>query len=233
MPQPSKVNWFQSVPFILMHVVCLAVFWVGWSWTAVLVALVVYAARVFGLTGFYHRYFSHRTFKTYRWVHFLGALLGNSAAQRGPLWWAAHHRNHHRNADTELDAHSPRLMGFWRSHTVWFLTYKNFATNQRAVPDLMKYPELRFVDRFDYLGPAILIAGLLGLGTVLDRYAPQLVERLAAVGLGILRLDSPPVSRDVLDQFGCPPLWQTTIRHRRRQPQQRLARAVHVRRRLA
>jgi stearoyl-CoA desaturase (delta-9 desaturase) len=174
MDDDSRIDWYRSIPFALMHLGCCAVIWVGWSWTAVAVAALLYAARVFALTAFYHRYFSHRSFKTTRWFSFLCGLLGNAAAQRGPIWWAAHHRNHHRSADTPQDAHSPRMMGFLRSHMLWFLTRANYRTNERAVPDLVKRPELRFIDRFDYVGPLLLGLATFGLGALLHRYAPQL-----------------------------------------------------------
>jgi len=82
---PPKVDWIRSIPFLAVHLVCLGVIWVGWSWTAVAVAVAFYYIRMFAITGWYHRYFSHRTFKTTRTVQFLFALLGGSCAQRGPL----------------------------------------------------------------------------------------------------------------------------------------------------
>lgn len=172
--QAESIDWIRSIPFILLHVACLAVFFVGWSWTAVGVAVFVYCARVFGLTAFYHRYFSHRSFKTFRWVHFLGAMLGASAVQRGPIWWAAHHRSHHKHSDGEEDVHSPVQHGFLWSHLGWFLTKENFRTNFKLVPDLTKFPELRFVDRFELLAPTLLGVSMYVLGLVLEAYAPQL-----------------------------------------------------------
>ncbi len=157
-----------------MHLACLAIFWVGWSWTAIGVAVFVYFARVFALTAFYHRYFSHRSFKTTRWFQFLGALLGSSAGQRGPIWWAAHHRDHHRHSDTEHDVHSPRQHGFWWSHMFWFTTREAFQTNTRVVKDWLRFPELRFVDRFDFIAPALLAGSMFGLGMALERWVPQL-----------------------------------------------------------
>ncbi len=164
------IDWLRCIPFILLHVGCLAVIWVGWSWPAVLVAALLYALRVFALTAFYHRYFSHRAFKTSRWFQFVGAVIGNSAVQKGPIWWSAHHRHHHRHSDTELDIHSPVTQGFWRSHMGWFMTRENYGTNHRSVRDWIKFPELRFVDRFDFLVPLLLGVGLYALGEAL-RYA--------------------------------------------------------------
>jgi len=157
-----------------MHVACLAVFWVGWSWTAIIAALTIYFARVFGLTAFYHRYFSHRSFKTSRWFQFVGALLGNLAVQRGPIWWTAHHRDHHRNSDKEDDIHSPRAHGFIWSHMLWFMTDENYKTKDHLVKDWLKFPEIRLLDRFDFLAPALLGVGTFGLGYCLAVFAPEL-----------------------------------------------------------
>ena len=173
-PAADRIDWLRAFPFIAMHVACLAVFWVGVSPIAVAVAVALYAVRMFAITGFYHRYFSHRTFRTSRPVQFIAALVGAACVQRGPLWWAAHHRNHHRHADTHLDPHSPGVYGFLWSHVGWFLTPRGFRTHWERIPDLAKYPELRWLDRFDLVVPVALAAALFGLGALLERVAPQL-----------------------------------------------------------
>ena len=172
--EARRVDWLRVIPFIAMHLACLGVFWVGWSWTAVGIAAALYAVRMFAITGFYHRYFSHRTFRTSRAGQFAFALLGNTCVQRGPLWWAAHHRNHHQYSDRKEDEHSPVKYGFLWSHVGWFLSKRNFATHEERVGDLARYPELRFLNRFDIIVPAILAAGLFYLGVALERHAPSL-----------------------------------------------------------
>lgn len=169
-----RIDWLRVLPFIGMHVACLGVFFVGVSWFAIAVAVLLYAVRMFAITGFYHRYFSHKAFKTSRVAQFVFAVLGALSVQRGPLWWAAHHRNHHRHADTINDVHSPSQHGFFWSHMGWFLTPKNFSTDSTVIRDLIRYPELRWLDRFDLLLPVALAALLLGLGMLLERYAPGL-----------------------------------------------------------
>jgi stearoyl-CoA desaturase (delta-9 desaturase) len=170
----NRIDWLRVVPFLGMHAACLLVFWVGVSPIAVAVAVAMYVIRMFAITGFYHRYFSHRTFRTSRPVQFVFALIGASSVQRGPLWWAAHHRNHHRHADTEQDVHSPKVHGFWWSHVGWFLTRSGFRTDWQRIRDLARFPELRLLDRFDTLVPVALAAVLFGIGALLERYAPQL-----------------------------------------------------------
>lgn len=168
------VDWKRCVPFLLLHVACLSVFWVGWSWVAVGTALVTYFVRVFGLTAFYHRYFSHRSFKTSRGFQFVGALLGSAAGQRGPIWWAAHHRDHHRHSDEPQDVHSPHQHGFWFSHMGWFMTREHYVTREKNVPDLLRYPELRFLERYDFLVAGLLAVALYAWGALLAQVAPQL-----------------------------------------------------------
>lgn len=169
----DHIDWLRAAPFVALHLTCLAAIWTGVSPVALIAAATLYAVRMFALTGFYHRYFAHRTFHASRPVQFVFALIGASSVQRGPLWWAAHHRNHHRNADTALDPHSPGVHGFLWSHMGWFLTPQAFRTDMERVPDLAKFPELRWLDRFDIAVPVLLAAALYGLGVLLHHIAPQ------------------------------------------------------------
>jgi stearoyl-CoA desaturase (Delta-9 desaturase) len=152
----EKTDWLRCIPFIGLHLACLAVFYVGFSWAALAMAVVLYLVRMHAITGWYHRYFSHRTFKTSRFWQFVWAFIGNSSAQRGPLWWAAHHRHHHRYSDEVEDIHSPKQKGFWWSHMGWFTATANFRCKLELVPDLVKFPELVLLDRFDVLAPLLL-----------------------------------------------------------------------------
>lgn len=174
-PQSAdRIDWLRAAPFIALHLGCLGALWTGVSASALTAAALLYAVRMFAITGFYHRGFSHRTFRASRPIQLLFAVIGAACVQRGPLWWAAHHRNHHRDADTPLDPHSPRVHGFWRSHMGWFLTRRAFRTDLGRVADLAKYPELRWLDRYDIAVPVALAAVLYGLGALLSRIAPQL-----------------------------------------------------------
>lgn len=172
--KPERFEWGRAIPFVILHLGCLGVFWTGWSWAAVIAAVVLYVVRMFAVTGLYHRYFCHRAYRTNRAWQFLFALIGLTAVQRGPLWWAAVHRHHHAHSDEEVDAHSPHWKGFVWSHIGWLTSSRNFPTDYRMVRDLAKYPELVFLNRFDLIGPLLLAAGLYGLGTGLAVWAPDL-----------------------------------------------------------
>jgi len=170
----DRVDVLRIIPFIGVHLMCLGVFFVGWSWFAVGVGAAFYVLRMFAITGWYHRYFSHRTFKTSRWMQFIWAVIGNSSAQRDPIWWAAHHRHHHRLSDTPGDVHSPVQRGFWWSHMLWFLSRRNFPTDRRMVRDLLAFPELAFLNRFDILVPTALGFAMFYTGEAVAALWPSL-----------------------------------------------------------
>ncbi len=169
----DRIAWLRVLPFVGLHVSCLAAFWVGVSPLALAVAAGLYGLRMFAVTGFYHRYFAHRTFRTSRALQFVFAVIGATSVQRGPLWWAAHHRDHHLHADTQLDPHSPNQKGMLWSHMGWFLTPAGFRTEWRRIPDLARYPELRWLDRFDIAAPVGLALLLFGTGCWLESTRPQ------------------------------------------------------------
>jgi stearoyl-CoA desaturase (delta-9 desaturase) len=173
-PGDERIDMTRMLPFIAIHLGCLAVWWVGVSATALIVAVALYALRMFAITAFYHRYFSHNAFRTSRAAQFVFALLGASAAQRGPLWWASHHRHHHVHADEQEDSHSPLCHGFWRSHVGWFMSRAHFARRGALVASLARYPELRFLDRWDALVPLLLCGLLYAAGACAEAYAPAL-----------------------------------------------------------
>jgi stearoyl-CoA desaturase (delta-9 desaturase) len=168
------VDWLRILPFLGMHLACLGILWVGVSPIAVAVAVALYVLRMFAITGFYHRYFSHRSFRTSRAAQFAFALLGASAVQRGPIWWAAHHRHHHAHSDRREDVHSPVQRGFLWSHMGWFLSRRHFQPPLDRVRDLLRFPELRWLDRFDIVVPVALAVALFATGAALERFAPDL-----------------------------------------------------------
>ena len=170
----KEIDWMRVIPFIILHLSCFMIFFVGFSWTAFVVCMSLFAIRMFAITGFYHRYFSHKTFRTSRFVQCLFAMIGATAVQRGPLWWAAHHRGHHMHSDTTEDKHSPKEHGFIWSHMGWFLTKSNFVTNTKLIRELIRFPELRIIDRFDLLMPLALSISLWGLGYYLEQNEPSL-----------------------------------------------------------
>ena len=168
------IDWPRVLPFLVLHLGCFAVLWVGVSTTAVLVAVGLYVLRMFAITGFYHRYFAHCAFRASRTTQFIFALLGASGVQRGALWWASQHRHHHAHSDQPQDAHFPNQHGFLWSHMGWFMARENFATRRERVAHLYQFPELRFLDRYDALVPLALALVLYGAGEVLAFYLPGL-----------------------------------------------------------
>ncbi|HEY0907553.1 MAG TPA: acyl-CoA desaturase [Methylophilus sp.] len=170
----ESIDWWRVLPFVSLHLGLISLLWVGWSPFAVLFAMAMYMLRMFAITGFYHRYFAHKTFQTSRLAQFVFAVIGATAVQRGPLWWAAHHRHHHVHADQPQDVHSPQQHGFLWSHLGWFLSHANFSTPLERVKELTRYRELHLLDRFDSLVPVLFATGIFSLGECLASYAPAL-----------------------------------------------------------
>ncbi len=162
------VDWFRLVPYLSLYLACFAVIWVGWSPVAVAVAAGLYVFHMFSITGFYHRYFSHRTYRTSRFAQFIFAVCGTSCVQRGPIWWAARHRHHHKHSDEQIDIHSPIRHGMYWSHFGWITSKAAFSFDKKVVPDLMKFPELRFLNRYEILVPVIQAVLIYYLGVWLE-----------------------------------------------------------------
>jgi stearoyl-CoA desaturase (Delta-9 desaturase) len=145
-----------AIPFLVVHLACFAAIWTGITLQAVVICVVLYWVRMIGVTGGYHRYFAHRTYKTNRFGQFVIAVLAQSSAQQGAVWWAAVHRAHHRYSDTELDPHSPVQSGFWFSHVGWIFSEHKRRPSYDTVSDLTRYPELMWLDRHQYVVPFVL-----------------------------------------------------------------------------
>jgi stearoyl-CoA desaturase (delta-9 desaturase) len=158
-PDQGDIVYPAAIPFLLVHLGCFAAIWSGVSLRALALCGVLYVVRMFGICAGYHRYFSHRAFVTSRPAQFVLAMLAQSSAQSSVLWWAAKHRHHHRFSDTEHDLHSPLRRSFIYSHLGWLFDRPNRDTDMVQVEDLARYPELRWLHRFE-LAPAILLAGL-------------------------------------------------------------------------
>jgi len=148
-----------AIPFVLVHLACLAAIWTGITWEAVAICFVLYWVRMFAIGAGYHRYFSHRAYATSRAFQFVLALLSQSSAQKSVLWWAAKHRHHHLHSDTEHDIHSPGGKGFWYSHVGWIFVRRHAKTDLVKVADLARFPELRWLHRFE-LAPAVALGFL-------------------------------------------------------------------------
>jgi stearoyl-CoA desaturase (Delta-9 desaturase) len=163
-----------SSPIFLMHFIALGAFFTGFSWAAFIAIVITYVVRVFALTAGFHRYFSHRSFKTSRFFQFILAWVGASSAQLGPMWWAANHRHHHQHSDQPEDIHSPVIKDAFWAHIGWIMCRAYREIQFDRVKDLVKFPELRFVDRFHIFPVLSLIAVLYLTGTVLNTNFPEL-----------------------------------------------------------
>jgi len=157
---PPTVRWWPPPPFLLFHVAALGALFVGFEWYYPVIALVSYYFRMFWVTIGYHRYFSHHAFKTSRPFQFVIAFLAMTSMQKGVLWWAAHHRDHHKYSDGPQDLHSPRQSGFWWSHVGWILCDRYSPTKYDRIRDFARFPELRWLNRCFLVPPALYLLAL-------------------------------------------------------------------------
>ena len=182
-----------AIPFVIVHLLCLAAIWSGVTWTSLAICVALYWLRIFAIGAGYHRYFSHRAYSTGRVFQFILAFLAQTTAQKSVLWWAAKHRHHHLHSDTEHDIHSPRNKGFWYSHVGWIFVRRHAKTDLVKVADLARFHELRWLHKFEF-APVIalgflcwLIGGWPGLvvgffwSTVLLYHATFCINSLAHV----------------------------------------------------
>jgi len=155
----ADIVYPSAIPFLLVHLGCIAAIWTGITWQALALCAGLYWLRMFAVTAGYHRYFSHRAFATGRLFQFVLAFLAQSTAQKSILWWAAKHRHHHLHSDTPGDVHSPRHTGFLYSHAGWIFARRHDVADLTKVADLTRYRELRWLHRAETL-PAFLLAGV-------------------------------------------------------------------------
>src|SRR5580692_749873 len=158
-----------AIPFVLVHLACIAAIWTGITWQSVALCAALYWLRIFFIGAGYHRYFSHRAYSTSRLFQLVLAVGAQSTAQKSVLWWATQHRHHHLHSDTERDLHSPRQKGFWYSHVGWIFARRQDYLDLTKIADFAKFPELMWLNRFE-LVPAValgvicyLVAGWSGL----------------------------------------------------------------------
>ncbi len=160
----DRLSVMASIPFFAVHLACFAAFFVTFHWYYPLISIALYYMGMFFVTAGYHRYFSHRAFKTSRAFQFFLAFMAMTSSQKGVLWWAAHHRNHHRFSDTEEDIHSPTLRGFLWSHVGWILCATYNDTEVDMIRDFHKFPELRFLNKYFLIPPVLMGVLMFAIG---------------------------------------------------------------------
>ncbi len=205
LPNGSRISVFSALPFVLIHLLSLGIFFVPFHWYLPVACIAMYEMRMFFVTAGYHRYFSHRSYKTSRIFQFVIAFMAMTSVQKGALWWAAHHRHHHRFSDQEEDLHSPTLFGFFWSHIGWIISDKYNATRLNYIGDFAKFPELRWLDKY-YLVPPVT----LGVAALADR-------QLALAHLGFSAQHRARLARHLHHQLALPPLRFAPLQNHRHQ----------------
>ncbi len=143
-----------TVPFAGL-IVAIAMLW-GWgfSWIHGVLLASLYLVTALGITVGYHRYFTHKSFETPRWMQAIFAILGGMAFEGAVLTWVANHRLHHQHSDRPGDPHSPHehgegvmgvVKGFWHAHIGWIFRATDPGNMAKYVPDLAKDRMLRTI----------------------------------------------------------------------------------------
>jgi len=156
-------NIVQATIFWVVQASALLVFAVPFRWAFLGLWAASHFLRAIGLTLVFHRYLAHRAFRMNRVARFVWTFIGTAAMQKGPLWWAGHHVNHHRFADREGDPHSPMISGFYYAHVGWFLhdtKHDRVEATNPVIRDFSTVPEIAWLDRYFFLPPAALAATL-------------------------------------------------------------------------
>jgi stearoyl-CoA desaturase (Delta-9 desaturase) len=159
----GRHEWMPTLVYWGLHAACLLAFVTGVSAGNIALFLATFWLRMFGITGGYHRYFAHKTYKTSRPFQFALAFLAASATQKGPLWWAGHHRGHHKYADKPGDTHSPRE-GIYYAHQGWIFDRRWDATPIDRIGDFAAYPELVWLNKYHVVAPVVLAVACYLLG---------------------------------------------------------------------
>jgi stearoyl-CoA desaturase (Delta-9 desaturase) len=169
-PVPELPNASGRLLYFLVALVTIVVPIAGLAWGVVLlarqgisgldIALLVgmYLLTVLGVELGFHRYLTHRSMKTSRWMHVLLTIAGSMAAQGQPIWWVAIHRRHHGHSDHEGDPHSPnlhgeslwqQLVGGWHSHIGWMFQPRCTAAHaSHYAKDLLSDRTMITLDRW-------------------------------------------------------------------------------------
>ena len=140
----TQIKLFQLVN-ILLSIIGIAYlvidFNIGYFFTFIISFLIF---GVIGANAGYHRYFSHRTYKTSRFIEVLLAIIGTLATLGSIISWVALHRYHHLHADTDKDPHSPHHIGWWRSYTY---DWKRADISKKLIRDVVQDPLIIFLHR--------------------------------------------------------------------------------------
>lgn len=163
------------------HLACLGVFFVPVTAELLVACALGYVWRVLAFELAAHRYFSHRAFRTSRAFQLVLGLMVVASGQRGPIWWAMHHRQHHRHSDGPHDVHSPVTRPFWHAHIGWLTQPGTVDTDLDAVKDLSRVPELVWLNRWHMLFPPSLLAVTVLLGATTSLFGATGLGWAAAV----------------------------------------------------
>ena len=117
----KHINWFTTTLVILVPAYGLfAIPYVPLQLKTAIWSVVYYFLTGFGITGGYHRLWSHRCYSARTPLRLILAFVGAGAVQGSIRFWSSKHRAHHRWTDTKKDPYDA-LRGFFFSHLGWMV----------------------------------------------------------------------------------------------------------------
>lgn len=128
----------------------------------ILSTLILFILSGLSITGGYHRYFSHRSYKTNPIIEHFLLFFGALAIQGSALRWSFDHRLHHAYVDTDKDPYSINR-GFWYAHFLWFFD-KPQDIDPKLAGDLLRNKRVMFQHK--YYGTYTTLANFLVIGLV-------------------------------------------------------------------
>ncbi len=185
-----EINWVSAIflvvtPLLAVILLPIYMYFHGWSWGLTAFLVILYSISNLSITVCYHRYFAHRSFDVPMWVQVMFLLVASMAFQGSALRWAADHRRHHREVDTDEDPYTINK-GFFHAHLGWML-FKDRHPDVDVIPrDLATHKWVQLQHNY-YIVVAIfmgfVVPGLIGMALGFGFWPGVLVGGLTRIVL--------------------------------------------------
>ncbi len=159
-PLLKRLKWINTIFLIVTPIAAIVLSTLdvalhGWDWRLLTFCFLFLIASSLGITGGYHRLFSHRSYDTKPFVKLFYLLFGAASVQGSALKWCSDHRRHHRAVDTEEDPYNIKK-GFFFAHMGWVFLKEDPRYEGVFAADLAADPLVAWQHRnIDWLTPVM------------------------------------------------------------------------------
>ena len=115
-----NLTFIASIPVLGFTLLVLHLVYEGFNPYLLIPAAIMYVFTGMSITGGYHRLFSHRSYQANPLVKLFYLIFGAAAGENSVLEWAADHRIHHQNVDSDNDPYDIS-QGFFYAHVGWII----------------------------------------------------------------------------------------------------------------